>query len=325
MQMILLPFVSLGTGFVIGRKITKRKILDAFDKISTVALMFLMLVIGISIGLDEQVVGNLHKIGFNCFVISTFAIGFSVFFTFLCEKTVLPLKKIDLELKEKVEKESELIKEITLPDSDEKNRGGSMLVWVMPSSIILGVLIGLFLKAYISESLVDKGFVISLIFLYVCVGISQGADRQVMKFLKLLGARMIWISMAIFVGSAVGGFVSGHILGLPFRTSVIAAGGMSYYSLTGAFMTSQYGIEVGAYGFLVNVMREFITVVSMPLLIKISVGSPIAGGAAGNMDTMLMPVTKFVGNRLGMVTLLTGTILTFVVPIVLPIWAILLR
>ncbi|MGP1570450.1 MAG: LysO family transporter [Eubacteriales bacterium] len=61
------------------------------------------------------------------------------------------------------------------------------------------------------------------------------------------------------------------MLGLPFKTAVIAAGGMSYYSLTGAFMTGQYGIEVGAYGFLVNVMREFITIPTfvVPILLPI--------------------------------------------------------
>ena len=56
----------------------------------------------------------------------------------------------------------------------------------------------------------------------------------------------------------------------------------------------------------------------MPLLVKISKGSPIAGGAAGNMDTMLVPITKVVGADLGLVTLITGTILTFIVPFLLP-------
>ncbi|HWQ77957.1 MAG TPA: LysO family transporter [Anaerovoracaceae bacterium] len=50
----------------------------------------------------------------------------------------------------------------------------------------------------------------------------------------------------------------------------------------------------------------------------ISKGSPIAAGAAGNMDTMLVPVTKFVGIELGLVTLITGAILTFLVPLILP-------
>ncbi len=84
-------------------------------------------------------------------------------------------------------------------------------------------------------------------------------------------------------------------------------------------MTQVYGIEAGTYGFMVNVMREFLTVLLLPFLVKISNGSPIAGGAAGNMDTMLVPVTKFVGVELGLVALITGVILTFTVPFILPV------
>lgn len=83
-------------------------------------------------------------------------------------------------------------------------------------------------------------------------------------------------------------------------------------------------IEIGRYGFVVNVMREFFTIILMPLLIKISPGSPIAGGAAGSMDTMLAPITKFVGVRLALVTLITGIILTVLVPFLLPLLSVLL-
>ena len=38
------------------------------------------------------------------------------------------------------------------------------------------------------------------------------------------------------------------------------------------------------------------------------------------MDTMLVPVTKFVGIELGLVTLITGTLLTFLVPFILPLF-----
>jgi uncharacterized membrane protein YbjE (DUF340 family) len=82
-------------------------------------------------------------------------------------------------------------------------------------------------------------------------------------------------------------------------------------------MTQTYGITAGTYGFLVNVMREFITILLLPLLVRISKGTPIACGGAADMDTVLMPVTKFVGTELGIIVLITGTILTFAVPVLL--------
>ncbi len=159
----------------------------------------------------------------------------------------------------------------------------------------------------------------SLIILYTGVGISLGTNRKVFGYIKILGFKILYISLAIFAGSLLGGLLSGLVMGLPIHVSVLSAGGMSYYSITGAYMTQVYGIEIGTYGFMVNVMREFFTVIFLPVLIKISKGSPIAGGAAGNMDTMLVPVTKFVGAELGLVALITGVILTFFVPFELPV------
>ena len=124
---------------------------------------------------------------------------------------------------------------------------------------------------------------------------------------------------AIFTGCLAGGLISSFALGVPESWAVISASGMGYYSLTGAFLTESFGIEAGTYGFIVNVSRDVFTVALIPLLRKISKGSPIASGAAGCMDTMLVPVTKAVGPELGMVALISGTILTFVVPVWLPI------
>ena len=124
--------------------------------------------------------------------------------------------------------------------------------------------------------------------------------------------------LAIFCGCLLGGLVSGLVLGVPLEWSVISASGMGYYSLTGAFLTETFGIEAGTYGFIVNVSRDVFTVMLLPVLIRISKGSPIASGAAGCMDTMLVPVSRYVGPELSLVALISGTILTFVVPVWLP-------
>jgi len=315
--MSIIPFVCLGIGITLGLIVKKEKFFVYSDKISTFALVLLMLVIGLGIGPDKSIVDNIIRIGLNCAVIAIAAVAFSVLLTFIIEKTVLPLDKIDYDLIEESiqldvnDKDSELFK-------DEEDKKGSSLVWIMPVSIIIGLIAGVLLRSIITSWVTDLFFTIALIVLYICVGISQGANKEVFVYLRLIGFRIILIPAAILFGSLIGGIVSGIILRLPLHISTTAAAGMSFYSITGAYMTQQYGIEIGTYGFIVNIMREFLTVLTMPLLIKISPGALIAGGAAGDMDTMLAPITKFVGLRLSLVTLLTGMILTFVVPILLP-------
>ena len=310
--MTVLPFVCLAIGIILGLLIKADKFAIIADKVLTVALILLMLAIGVGIGLDESIIRNALKIGFNCVLISLCAITFSVFFTVICEKTVLPLKKLDAQLQyQNID--------TSMVSSNEDESKGSPLVWIMPISVIAGIFLGIQFRSSINPGIINKCFIASLVVLYICVGVSQAKNKEIFVYIKKLGFRILWLSMTIIVGSLTGGLVSGLLLGLPLNVSVVSAGGMSFYSVTGAYMTETYGVEIGTYGFIVNIMREVFTILLMPILIKISTGSPIAGGAAGDMDTMLAPITKFVGVRLGLVTLITGTILTFVVPILLPI------
>ena len=314
---MIIPFVCLSIGVILGLIVKNEKFFTYSDKVSTFALILLMLVIGLGIGLDKSIADNLLRIGFNCVVIAITSIAFSVLFTFIAEKTILPLDKIVCVLTEKNIKLTQGKENEFISDKEDKKR--SNLVWIMPASIITGLAAGVFLRNVISASAIDSFFTVSLIVLYICVGVSQGANKEVFFYLKLIGFKVVFISIAVLSGSIIGGIVSGFILNLPLYISATSAAGMSFYSLTGAYMTQQYGIEIGTYGFIVNVMREFIAVLTMPLLIKISLGAPIAAGAAGDMDTMLAPITKFVGIRLSLVTLLTGTLLTLAVPFLLPI------
>ncbi|MBP1925990.1 uncharacterized membrane protein YbjE (DUF340 family) [Sedimentibacter acidaminivorans] len=309
-----MPFLCLGVGLFIGFRNLSQILLIRIDFVINIALVILMMTIGLNIGINKYVMLNLHSIGLNCLIIALFAISFSVLFTVILEKTILPLEM----LKEKIRSENISInKKVDI--SDEYIKKSSPLIWIMPASIVVGVIIGYFFMPSNLTFILDYLLIGSLVILYTGVGISLGSNLEIFEYIKKLGFRVVYISVAIFAGSIIGGLVSGILLHLPLHVSIISAGGMSYYSLTGAYMTQVYGIETGTYGFIVNVMREFFTVLLLPLLIKISKGSPIAGGAAGNMDTMLVPITKFVGVEIGLVTLITGVILTFTVPLILPL------
>lgn len=318
--MALLPFACLGIGILVGVFNRSKRFLGVSDRVATVSLILLMATIGTNIGMNESIMSRFSNIGFNCIVISISTILFSVMITYCFERTLLPLEEIDKDLKlRKLSLENHLLDELQEIDSQASNEKKiTGLVWIMPSSILFGLLFGFLLRKKLEGFDVNFLFTIFLIILYICVGINQGSNREVFLFIKELGFKVIWLPVAILAGSLIGGIVSGILLHIPFNVSVMSAAGMSFYSITGAYMTQAYGVEIGTYGFLVNVLREFFTILFMPILIKISKGSPIAGGASGNMDTMLAPVTKFVGAELGLVTLITGTILTFLVPLLLP-------
>ena len=312
----LIPFICLAFGAAINWRGLPAPVLRAFDIAANAALILLMAVIGLNIGTSPQVMGNLGSIGLNCLVISLSAIIGSVILVRFAEATVMPLEKIRLQL---AEEKSHNAEESAHTAEEQSKIGFSPLIILMPACIVIGIIAGYFWLQDMSRSMLDTVLTVSLIFLYTGVGVSLGENKEVFQYIRRLGARVLFMPAAIFAGCIAGGFISGLLLGIPLSYSVISASGMGYYSLTGAFMTETFGIEAGTYGFIVNVSRDVFTVALLPVLSKISKGSPIASGAAGCMDTMLVPVTRAVGPELGMVALISGTVLTFVVPVWLPV------
>lgn len=314
----LIPFICLAFGAAINWRGLPAPMLKTFDIATNAALIMLMAVIGLNIGISPQVMGNLGTIGLNCLIISLAAIAGSVLLVRFAEATVMPLEKIRLQLAEENAHNAGENASDTSADSQTESSFSPLIIF-MPACIVIGIIAGYFWLQDMSRSILDTVLTVSLIFLYTGVGVSLGENKEVFQYMKRLGARVLFMPAAIFAGCIIGGFISGLLLGLPLSYSVISASGMGYYSLTGAFMTESFGIEAGTYGFIVNVSRDVFTVALLPLLSKISKGSPIASGAAGCMDTMLVPVTRAVGPELGMVALISGTILTFVVPVWLPV------
>lgn len=312
---IYIPFICLAAGAVINWRGLPHAALKIFDVLTNAALILLMLVIGLNIGSCPTVMSNLGRIGLNCVIISLISIALSVLLVNLAERTVMPLEEIRLQLAAE--------KGIHTPHEAD-GTGFSPLVVMMPSCIALGVIAGYFIMPDISHALLGKALTVSLIFLYTGVGVSLGSNKEVFTYIRKLGLRVMFMPAAIFAACICGGLLSALILNLPLNYVTLSASGMGYYSLAGAFLTETYGIEAGTYGFIVNVSRDVFTVLLLPLLSKISKGSPIASGASGCMDTMLVPVTRAVGPELGMVALISGTVLTIIIPVWFPIGAALL-
>lgn len=304
-----IPFICIAVGAAINWRGLPPNILKIFDYMMNIALFVLMAIIGLNIGTSPEVMSNLGRIGINCLLISLCAIACSVVLVRLCEATIMPLEKIRLQL----------AMENNQPIDTGESKKFDPLIVIMPGCIALGIIAGRFIFPDISEKFLDNTLTVSLFFLYLSAGITLGSNKAVFTYIKRLGLRVLIMPVAIFIGCIAGGAVMALLLQVPMHVSVISASGMGYYSLTGAFLTETYGIEAGTYGFIVNVSRDVFTVALMPLLLKVSKGSPVASGAGGCMDSMLIPVTRAVGPELGMVGLISGTIITIFVPIWLPL------
>ena len=338
-----IPFICITLGALINWRGLPEKALRASDILMNIALFVLMTVIGLNIGLSDTVMQNLGSIGMKCLLISLMAIWCSVGLTLICEKTVMPLEKIRLQLAaERAEENStssgavrEFSETLTAtesaalkspesvfaeaePEKPEKKQFPVLLV-AMPVFIAAGIIAGYFFVPRGENHWLDTALTVSLVFLYTGAGVMLASNKSVFVYIKKLGLRILFLPLSIFIGCLLGGFLGGLLPGVPLKWAVLSASGMGYYSLTGAFLTEVYGIEAGVYGFIVNVSRDVFTIALLPLLTKISKGSAVASGAGGCMDTLLIPVSKAVGPELSLVALISGTITTLAVPFLLPL------
>ena len=338
----IMPFLCMGAGLFIGSRRLSEKTYKAVDWITNLSLIVLMVTIGGNVGTNEEVIAEIGTVGLNCLITCLSAIIGSVAFCLIAEKTVIPLRNysqsqiddnIEKSMPEKIQEETgagvaaaerEAEQEIgelkieTEAAAVEK-KGIDPILILIPVSVLSGAFGCYFFLPQ------DQAFVLnytlwgSLVVLYLSVGIGMGRNKGILAYLRRLGFRIIYLILGIYLGSIAGGAISAAFTGMPLSYAVIAASGSGYYSVTGATMLSVFGAEAGVYGFMINVFRDFFTVILLPVLGKISCSAPIASGGAGNMDSMLVPVTKVVGRELGVVTLIVGVVLTFTVPLMLPV------
>lgn len=318
----LMPFVCMGTGLIIGFQNLPAVAYKVVDKITTIALILLMFVIGGNVGTNKEVISEIGVVGLNCIITILCAIAGSIVVCAIVEKLFVPLSKYQEMLKD--DDEAGEMVEGAEGDAGSGKSGYKVdpILIVIIVSVIVGVVACYFMaKAGASwlPPFLDKALAISLIVLYTSVGIGMGQQKTVFRYMKKVGFRVLLFVLAIFIGSMAGGALSALVTGMPMKYAVISTSGVGYYSLTGATMLSAYGAEAGVYGFMVNVFRDIFTVMLLPLYARLNKSAAFASAAAGCMDTMLVPVTRVMGREIGLIALIIGIVLTFGVPVILPI------
>lgn len=307
----IMPFACMGIGLLVGFQSLPEKFYKVVDWVTTISLMILMVTIGGNVGTSEDVIANLGTVGLNCLITCLCAIAGSVGLCFLVEKTILPLEKYsEMQIDDKSEN-------AVHSDTDKKKIDPILIL--IPVCVIGGALGCYLFMPQEKVFLLDYSLWSSLVVLYTSVGIGMGQNKAVFGYMKKVGFKVIYLVLGVYLGSILGGAVSAWITGMPLNYALISASGAGYYSMTGATMLSVFGAEAGVYGFMVNVFRDFFTILLLPIFARISKSAPVASGGAGNMDTMLVPITRAVGRELGLIALIVGVAITFGVPVMLPI------
>lgn len=157
-------------------------------------------------------------------------------------------------------------------------------------------------------------FDFSLILLLFTMGFAFGTDKEALVKLRKAGLRILGVPFSIALGSIAGGLVGGYVLGISVVGAMAVTSGFGWYTLAGPLVGQLFGADLGALGFVVNFLRELLTIATTPLMTKIDRYTPVALGGATTMDTTLPIIVRYCGPETLIVAFSSGFALSMMAP-----------
>ena len=192
---------------------------------------------------------------------------------------------------------------------------------IIISFFILGIVAGL--TGLIPESFLEGNIAFyALCALLFFVGAGVGSDNNMVSRFRTLDIRMSLLPLGTVLGTFAGALAAVLLLHGRSATDCLAVGsGFGYYSLSSIFITEYKGAELGTIALLSNIVREMITLLLSPVLVKVAGPlAPIAAGGVTSMDTTLPIIMDSSGKQYAVVSLFHGFILEFSIPFIVTFW-----
>ena len=189
---------------------------------------------------------------------------------------------------------------------------GSLIIL---SFFAAGLLLGVYRVLPASWLDYDYSFYV-LAALMFSVGFSLGHQPDTIQQFRRIHSRVLFLPLMTIVGTWLGVVVISFFFERSVFDFLAVGSGFGYYSLSSILITEYKGIELGTIALLANILREIITLLFAPVMVKyFGKLSPICAGGATTMDTTLPMITKYSGSDYVVVALFHGMVIDFSVPL----------
>lgn len=295
-------------GIILGwKRLLPARILSLNGKIITLAIIFLLVTMGLRIGLDKQTLSNLGRYGLQAFLFALTTILFSLGAVSFLEK--LFANKIEIPSAGKLEVKTEV------------EPHPYRMTFIIVGAFFMGIIVGFFVvPAWVNDilpALTDW----ALYFTLFAVGIDLGLNKEMWKQFMTIGRFVFLAPLGVAIGSILAGMITGRFLGWTFWEGGAVGAGFGWYSLSGVMISELHSVALGTIAFLSNVMREVITILIIPFLAgRVGKFSLVAPGGATTMDTTL-PIIAAVGPPgIAVIAFINGVVLSSLVPVLVPLF-----
>lgn len=186
---------------------------------------------------------------------------------------------------------------------------------VIVGFFIVGITLGLLdvLPFDLADTDVAMYTLYALIF---SVGFTVGNNPDILRSFRKLNPGLALLPVMTILGTLAASALLGLVLpGRSVPDTMAVGSGFAYYSLSSVIITEYKGAELGTVALIANIVREFITLVCAPLLVRwFGVLAPIAAGGATTADVTLPAITRFCGEKYTVLSMYHGFVVDFTVP-----------
>ncbi|MCG9582161.1 lysine exporter LysO family protein [Vibrio tubiashii] len=289
---MLFIFAPLVVGYFIS--ISKKALLDTINSTASNLIYVILALMGLSLAALDNLGQNLQLI------LKTTA----VFFICLSLANLAVLPFIDKWLPIKTDASN-----TKLPLS-EMAMESAKLILVVGGGLIVGLLVPFDL------SWVDTASEWILFLLLFFIGIQLRNSGLTLRQILLNKHGMV-IAIVIIASSLIGGIISALILDIDVFRGLAMASGFGWYSLAGILMGDAFGPVYGGASFMIELLRELVALVLIPLFIRTKPCTSIGYAGATAMDFTLPVIQTTGGVRCVPIAIVSGFILSLLVPVLM--------
>lgn len=188
---------------------------------------------------------------------------------------------------------------------------GSLIIL---SFFAAGLLLGVYRVLPASWLDYDYSFYV-LAALMFSVGFSLGHQPDTIQQFRRIHSRVLFLPLTTVVGTFLGVLIVSFFSERSVIDFLAVGSGFGYYSLSSILITEYKGIELGTIALLANILREIITLLFAPVMVKyFGKLAPIAAGGATTMDTTLPIIIRTSGKEFSVVSIYHGFVMDLSVP-----------
>lgn len=281
MGLLLLYWSFMLAAYIIAAKNRHREEKFGFIQKALMPVVYiLVLIMGLRMGVNEQVTSNLGTIGIQSLVITVFAVGGSMAFITGVRK-IMKMDKYG-NLKHSCSDDTVDMSDVEASDAvDEADKTLSksdiLSTCIILGLVVIGMLAGYFIIAGMFPQFLDEFDVISghsltvfLCCLLFCVGFDLGMQGTVISSIRAVGARALAFPFAAVAGSLVIGTAACMFFGFSVREGIAISAGFGWYTYAPTVIAgagSEFMVA-SAVSFMHNVIREVSGIVLIPILAK---------------------------------------------------------